>query len=250
MKKTIYLSPHLDDVVLSCGAIIWDQVRNQQKAVEIWTVFAGDPLEGNLSPFAGELHARWLMPMDAAAQRRGEDILACGRLGCAPVHLQYPDCIYRSRVDGRTPRISSNGDLFEFDPEQDVPIAKVLRRTLETQLPAGCELVLPLGVGNHIDHRITRMAAGGLGLPCLYYADYPYAGWHPEEVSEAAAGMQALPLSAFSTEALQAWQSAVAAYASQISSFWSSLEEMGRSLRDYGTSRLDAMLWRPSAGKD
>jgi LmbE family N-acetylglucosaminyl deacetylase len=250
MNKIIYLSPHLDDAVLSCGAIIWDQVHRLQKTVEIWTVFAGDPSAGNLSPFAKELHARWLTPADASAQRRKEDELACQRLGCTPVHLLYSDCIYRSRVDGHSPRVLINADLFAYDAEQDEPISVELRRTLQTQLPADSELVLPLGVGNHIDHIITRMAAEGLGLPCLYYADYPYAGWHPEEVSKAAAGMKAVPMKAFSVEALQAWYLAVAAYTSQISSFWLSMGEMEKSLRTYGSSRLDAMLWRPSSHQD
>jgi len=38
----IYLSPHLDDAVLSCGGIIWQQVQSGHQ-VEIWTICAADP---------------------------------------------------------------------------------------------------------------------------------------------------------------------------------------------------------------
>jgi len=38
--RWIYLSPHFDDAVLSCGGLIFDQTCGGT-AVEIWTVFAG-----------------------------------------------------------------------------------------------------------------------------------------------------------------------------------------------------------------
>ena len=47
----IYLSPHFDDAVLSCGWLIWQQAQAGQR-VEIWTVCAGEIPPGPLTPFA------------------------------------------------------------------------------------------------------------------------------------------------------------------------------------------------------
>ena len=35
----IYLSPHLDDAVYSCGGMLWEQVQRGVQA-EVWTIFA------------------------------------------------------------------------------------------------------------------------------------------------------------------------------------------------------------------
>jgi LmbE family N-acetylglucosaminyl deacetylase len=49
--RWIYLSPHFDDAVLSCGGLIFEQAR-QGIPIEIWTIFAGNPPPGPLSMFA------------------------------------------------------------------------------------------------------------------------------------------------------------------------------------------------------
>jgi LmbE family N-acetylglucosaminyl deacetylase len=74
----IYLSPHLDDVVLSCGGLVWEQAR-QGERVEIWTICAGDPPPIPLSSFAASLHERW-QTNNKRQSSAAEDKLACQRL--------------------------------------------------------------------------------------------------------------------------------------------------------------------------
>ena len=69
--RWIYLSPHLDDIVLSCGGMVWQQVQAGD-VVEIWTIFSGDAPPGPLAGFAQELHARWQTGPEASAVRRAE----------------------------------------------------------------------------------------------------------------------------------------------------------------------------------
>ena len=90
----IYISPHLDDVALSCGGRVWEQAQEGDHA-SIWTICAGDPPQGPLSPFAQSLHDRWETGREAIAQRREEDILSCRQLGASYRHFDVPDCIYR-----------------------------------------------------------------------------------------------------------------------------------------------------------
>jgi LmbE family N-acetylglucosaminyl deacetylase len=95
----IFLSPHYDDAALSCGGIIWEEVRRGAQ-VSIWTVCAAPPPPGVLSPFAEELHARWKTGPQATDQRRLEDIASCAHLGAAYLHLNLTDCIYRRGPNG------------------------------------------------------------------------------------------------------------------------------------------------------
>lgn len=244
MEKVIYLSPHLDDAVLSCGAIIWNQINLEDKAVEVWTIFAGDPPRGSISPFAQELHQRWQTASEATLARRSEDRLACERLGCKAVHLDFPDCIYRFQANSAQPRIIRNEDLFTFNPDLDSPMIDILSHHLRKNLPDNCTVIVPLGVGGHIDHRITRLAAETLPQPHMYFADFPYAAEHPEEISEKTAGMNDILRYPIFPAGLQAWQFAVSAYASQISSFWPSIEASARALESYAATKNGNTLWK------
>lgn len=246
MHKIIYLSPHLDDAVLSCGAIIWEQVHSEKMAVEIWTVFAADPPQTGLSTFANELHSRWRTGREGPALRRSEDEQACARLSSKAIHLPFPDCIYRSLPDGSGARITANEELFSFDPQKDLPVVQDITHYLAGNLPKDCDLVVPLGVGKHIDHQIVRLAADALHRPLLYYADYPYAGDHPDQVKEKTFGIMEPLYHSPDETGLRAWQEAVAAYQSQVSTFWPSLDEMKTALEDYSRSEPGSILWRRS----
>ena len=73
----IYLSPHFDDIALSCGGLVWHQVQAGD-VVEIWTVCAAAPDPSQpFSPFAQSLHARWGTGPASVAARRAEDIASC-----------------------------------------------------------------------------------------------------------------------------------------------------------------------------
>jgi LmbE family N-acetylglucosaminyl deacetylase len=243
MNQLIYLSPHLDDTVLSCGAIIWDQVRRHQP-VEIWTLFAGDPPSGEYSPFVQELHQRWQTGAQAAKIRRSEDFLACERLNISARHFQYPDCIYRTVPGTSQPLIVKNEDLFQPLPAFEKPLIDEIASHLHTILPKNTSLVIPMGMGNHIDHQITRRVGESLQTDLLYYPDYPYSSSHPEEIELRAPrnGLQNhFPLSNLS---LAAWQYAAEAYTSQISTFWPSLSDMYQNIENYSKSPIGNCLWK------
>lgn len=248
--RWIYLSPHPDDAALSCGGLIACQTR-QGLEVEIWTLCAGDPPPGSFSPFAESLHARWQSGEQAPAYRRQEDLESCGRLGAVPRHGRIPDCIYR-----RSPRsgeflYSSEESLSRAIHGDELPLVEALRLELARDLAAdestdGVQVVCPLTLGGHVDHRLVRAAAERLERPLLYYADYPYslkAGPLLAGLARAGWERQVFPLS----EAhLLAWEEGVAAHASQISSFWESSQAMRQALRAYSAGMGGAALWKRS----
>lgn len=240
----IFLSPHLDDAVLSCGAILHDLAHKQHHKVEVWTLFSGDIPPGPLSPFAAELHQRWNAGMEAPKARRAEDKLACERLGAEPRYWMYPDCIYRNRQGTTEPLIVQNEDLFTLRVEEESTLLQELKKKLSQSLPADCLLVLPLGVGGHIDHLITRVVGESLTQTPNYYADFPYSGSHPEQIAEKLpTGAECLPYP-LSNQSLAAWQYGVEAYTSQISTFWPSLSQMYQAIQAYATSPCGNCLWK------
>ncbi|MES0360796.1 MAG: PIG-L family deacetylase, partial [Anaerolineales bacterium] len=90
----IYLSPHFDDIALSCGGLVWEQVKAGDK-VSIWTICAGKPPPQPLSSYAQSIHKRWETNQEAVSVRRAEDILSSQRMGANPRYFSIPDAIYR-----------------------------------------------------------------------------------------------------------------------------------------------------------
>ena len=241
MTEYIYLSPHPDDAVLSCGAILYDQVHRGH-SVQVWTVLAGDPPPTGLSPLAQEIHQRWQTGTQAASLRRAEDRLACERLQVIPQHFTYLDCIYRTRAGTTQPLIEKNAELFQPLPPSERPLIEGIAQHLRRILPPACTLVLPLGIGNHVDHQLVRQAGEALGQACFYYADFPYIG-NTSEISSFLPPNSSARHFPLSKPALTAWQYAVEAYTSQLSTFWTSLSAMHEAIAAYARSPLGNCLW-------
>jgi len=90
--RVVVISPHLDDAVLSLGALIAAGVRGGA-AVEILTVFAGDPASETPSgPW--DLKSGFTSEGHAARVRREEDRTACAILGATPGWLAFADVQY------------------------------------------------------------------------------------------------------------------------------------------------------------
>jgi LmbE family N-acetylglucosaminyl deacetylase len=237
--KWIYLSPHLDDVALSLGGLVWEQTQAGEQAA-IWTICAGDPPSGVLSPFAEALHARWGTGEQSMPARRAEDISACRILGADYLHFEVPDCIYRrSSLNGEPLYASEEALWWPVHPDEESLVAN-LTAQLQTQLPDQFHLVCPLTLGNHVDHRLTRTAAERLGIPLKFYADYPYVLQNENRRKLKNLRSRRYPIS---SNGLYAWQAAVATHHSQISTFWSGLPEMRVAIQEYQQQMDGVMLF-------
>jgi LmbE family N-acetylglucosaminyl deacetylase len=170
----LYISPHLDDAVLSCGGRMWRQTQAGERVLVV-TIFAGAPASDlPLSPFARALHALWGLA-DPVAARREEDAAALARLGAEGVYWPYVDCIYRQAADGRLIYDSEEALFGEVHPADGGLIAELAGRLRTLVAEQAVAIYAPLAVGRHVDHQIVRRAVEGLeGM--TYYEDYPYAG--------------------------------------------------------------------------
>jgi LmbE family N-acetylglucosaminyl deacetylase len=226
--RWIYLSPHFDDAVLSCGGLIYEQTRQGLQA-EIWTIFAGDAPVGPLSPVALSCQVDWGIPdvHDLVATRREEDLAAAATVGAEITHFGLPDCIYRRSADG-DPLYPEDDfvPIHPFDQGLDADIAAALA----TELAPQDILVAPLAIGDHVDHRLVRMAAEWLERPLRYYADIPYVFRQPEKLPPATHAMES-DLYPVSEQGLHAWISGTAAYQTQMVILFGSEANMRASLR-------------------
>lgn len=240
--KRVYLSPHFDDVALSCGGLVWEQVQRGD-AVTVWTICGGNPAPDQpYSAFAQLLHERWNSGPEAVTVRRAEDIASCQTMGASWRHFPLTDCIYRTGLAGQH-LYPSEESLWGALHEEDLPLIQALAQTMRQEIPADAQIVSPLTLGDHVDHKLVRAAAEQTGRHLVYYADYPYATKPESQVRLAAlyaAGWEALP-GAVSRAGLVAWQAAVAAHRSQISTFWKDLAEMAGAMEAYWQAQGEAV---------
>ena len=226
----IFLSPHLDDVALSCGGLVWD-LAQAGHAVEVWTLVAGLPMDEDYSPLAALIHQAWGISGNAAFKaRREEDRAACAVLGATHRHFDWLDAIYRRDAQTGEPIVNNLEMLFSHPPEPDLveQIAAILR----ADVTEGARLVFPIGLGGHTDHQAVVMAGQAVERDKTYYADYPYIvnDFHDPRLWDGRLGKTQRALS---PAALNAWQAAVLCYTSQLSSFWRDEDEARLAISNY-----------------
>jgi LmbE family N-acetylglucosaminyl deacetylase len=168
--RALFLSPHFDDVALSCGGTAAEAAAGGQ--VVVATIFAGQP-PGELNAFARWQHDRWGTHDGAVDRRRDEDAAAMRALGASAIWLDFPDAIYRDSWYLNDETLF--GPINPGDAATSSSIRESITRLLATHQP---EVVYaPLGVGGHVDHRMTRDAAIAghrVGVELLLYEDFPY----------------------------------------------------------------------------
>lgn len=187
-KKFLYISPHLDDAVLSCGQLINSQT-NSGKEVEILTLMAGPPTSSKLSSLAKELHQAWSFgnPSIVVTSRRKEDLAAAAILRAKAVHLDIPDAIYRTDTKNRT-IYNSFDEIFGYQTkDEDLNTSEILAKIESAGINMkGYEMVLfPLGAGGHVDHILARklgeLLSKSLGNIYFYEDIYVLDKWSREK---------------------------------------------------------------------
>lgn len=243
----VYLSPHFDDVALSCGGLVWEQAQAGNQ-VSLWTLCAGEPAPGELSPFAQMLHARWEAGVNAPVRRKQEDILSCQILGASYRHFTLPDCIYRRAPITGEFMYASEASLTGPLHPGDAPLIQDLHQEFGRLLPPGVTLVCPLALGNHVDHQLTRLAVESSNFKVYYYADFPYILSHKDQLSRLEAAGWSSQIFPISSAGLHAWQDSIAAHASQISTFWTGESKMRQAIENYWLESGGIHFWVNPAG--
>jgi LmbE family N-acetylglucosaminyl deacetylase len=237
--RWIYVSPHLDDAILSAGGLIYDQTRAGMD-VEIWTLLCGFPPSEELSPFAQGLHSDWGIPTatEVIKARRAEDIKAAGIVGAKTVHFDFLDCIYRRGKNGDW----LYSDIYIPPHEDDEDLPARMAESVSARLKPTDQLVCQLGLGSHLDHVLVRRAVELIQQPVLYDVDIPYLFNFPDELASKTAGMKA-KTHRITDSGLRSWQEAIAAYESQLSSLFDSSAAMKEQIQQYWSEYIGVRLW-------
>lgn len=218
--KAILLSPHLDDAILCLGG--WASALPRETfAVTLTTVFAGIPPTGLLSPAAYAFHQDCGLDDDAVLERRAEDLAAAALVGAKAHWLDIPDAIYRM-ADG-VPVYPTHNDLFGIPVPEEDELCSVAAGLLAGELPAPDALLVPLSVGGHVDHVLTRQIgeafAATLPANCVvgYYEESLYTAQQGRRAWDRVDTRGLSPIEMTVTgDALDRKLAAIAAYASQV----------------------------------
>lgn len=153
MKRSwLVLSPHFDDAVLSIPLWMSQQVDKGDRVLVATLFSAAAPNDPTIMKI-----------------RQAEDNQAMEMLGCESVSLGFTDAPYRS-----PPRTSFCPIVFD-GIGADQPLITSLQGAigeLATQYP-DTQIVAPMAVGTHIDHRLTFLASASCAH--YFYEDRPYA---------------------------------------------------------------------------
>ncbi|MES2597565.1 MAG: PIG-L family deacetylase [Verrucomicrobiota bacterium] len=151
MKTALFISPHLDDAVLSCAGMI-SRLEHEGWQTVVVSVFTEGGNEHEL--------------------RRAEDEAAAKLLGFDGVHLGFCDAPFRE------PGYLGLRDLlFGWRTEDHVTERVVADALLALRVSRRPEAVfVPMAAGTHVDHRIVHEAALAVGWGCevSLYEDRPY----------------------------------------------------------------------------
>lgn len=146
--EVVVLSPHLDDAVLSLGALM-ARLAAAGRRVEVWTVFTAEPSilpdDPGLACFADY------------ETRMEEDQRALVRLGVGHRWLGHRERVWRE------PRIFDPGEIFHMPDSIEAfdNLEAIKKSILELLDTPAVQVLAPLGIGRHFDHVEVALAAMG-----------------------------------------------------------------------------------------
>ena len=238
----VFVSPHFDDAVLSCGGTI-NRLVDSGHRVFVMTMMAG-LVTWDLphTPILEDLHQRWEAGDNPLLTRQMEDIHALEALQVNYMHVPLADCVYRV-VDDVALYPSEESLFDDVHPLDYAP--KFLSEVHVVFRDSRKIVYVPLGVGHHVDHQIVR----DWGLQMIdhkpdhveikFYAEYPYL--NVDDAIEQALAHFSMPLKAnnviLDENNIEAKIKAITHYRSQISTFWKSLDAMEADVRQASTHK-------------
>jgi LmbE family N-acetylglucosaminyl deacetylase len=243
----LFVSPHLDDIALSCGGLVRRLASRGQRVVVASVCTADRPAGQPLSPAAQHVHWEWQLGDDHPyATRRAEDEAGCKVLGAEPVHLGLLDAIYRHDATGVPlyhPDTFMGGQVTEHDWQHFFP---QIKSAVQPLIRSAQRVYAPLSIGGHVDHVLVRQAVEETAedAQVAYYEDYPYAGkteWQNSGVTMGLApGSLSLTEDEIATRIL-----AISQYPSQMFALFELAETMPAKVRQYVGKAGGERYWLP-----
>jgi LmbE family N-acetylglucosaminyl deacetylase len=184
--KILILSPHRDDAAFSVSLAIQDWLTAGH-TVTILNVFTRS-LDAPFSD-ADFIHENDRLSYVSAMRLREDELFLQRITQSLPrtrkTHIQMADLNLK---DGPIRLRIPSDQLCDTPVNPEDPAIEKIRKALTRQSEAGNleALVLPLALGNHVDHLTVREAALPLTtqLPSAFYEDLPYAATYPSVTAD------------------------------------------------------------------
>ena len=174
MRTALFVSPHLDDVVFSCGGTLAAMATQGWRTV-MATCFTATVLPVGGFALACQLDKGLGPEVDYMALRREEDRAAGEILGVGELRwLDLAEAPHRGYASA--PALF---DTVLADDEVWRPLSERLAALMAAVGPT--QIFAPQGLGGHVDHRQTIRAVQEVAgsVPVAWYRDTPYAIRNP-----------------------------------------------------------------------
>jgi LmbE family N-acetylglucosaminyl deacetylase len=230
-RPLVAIEPHMDDVALSIGGRLL--LRRGERPVVLLSVTR----ESNVSGY-WTLQREFFNDAEITTLREAESSIVAELAGGTHRSLDIPDAPlrYRAAEEWNAKSLVALQDglaaYLGFPPQHDEIDALAKRLADEVLSLDPAELWIPLGLGGHCDHRITRDACIAMiathwarfeTIPILLYEDHPYSTYFPRQLEQivaafAARGTRLTPAPADITSVFDEKVRLVGVYASQFKS--------------------------------
>jgi LmbE family N-acetylglucosaminyl deacetylase len=171
----LFISPHYDDIALSCGGTA-ALVAEAGKDAVVALLFGDHPDPNQpMTAFAEQMHQDWGMTADQViAGRRSEEAESSRILGLRDVFLPFKDAIYRGES------YLNEDQLFGAPADGDLDLPKRIIGALEDEgfSTVGTRVYAPLASGFHVDHQLgfqTGVLLDRAGWEVWFWEDLPYS---------------------------------------------------------------------------
>jgi len=181
--KCVFISPHFDDAVLSCGGLMLELTRKTELTViNVFTSAHIGPYTLSARKFL-QASGNYSNADELYKSRIAEDQQALLELGVNVTNLGLEDALFRTK-----PKKTLFGKILpEFNHvyptykwhitksvNQDDPALTDLSKHLEELNLKEAVIFAPYGIGNHVDHQLVNTVSKNLFKKLVLYSDFPY----------------------------------------------------------------------------
>lgn len=185
-SEIVFVSPHFDDVVLSCGQLMTDLAKRNKKitVINVFTKAHSGPYTLSAKTFLSS-SGSYTNATKLYSNRAKEDEIALSSIKVKKViNLGFTDALFR--------KLKTTNWINKLIPEtvhlyptyrwhivknnislKDNSVEKITAR-LSRLVKKNAIIFAPLGIATHVDHVIAKEACERLGNKIVYYSEFPY----------------------------------------------------------------------------
>lgn len=184
-NRCYFISPHLDDAILSAGGLISTLAKTHKvKVITIFSKASEKPYTFFCRRYLNTCHYQ-----DADMffkDRKKEDQRLFHRLGIDPQYLDFADAAWRKKTK-KNWLINILPELSHLYPtrfhilsgrisQEDIILIDQIKKKLISFIPPNKKTIVfcPLAIGQHVDHIIVREICRQIFKQVIFWSDYPY----------------------------------------------------------------------------